>query len=93
MALSTNVWPAGENSPVSHFQCHKGKQIYNDDANSLAKFYFAMTDCLVNLERICYYSDLYSTYVLRQAIGRLPTYLQKNGLSIVIAYAKQRNHV
>ena len=55
----------------------KGKQIGNDDQEALSEYYYTINDCLVTLRRMCYFSDLYSTDVLRQAVRRLPSRLQE----------------
>ena len=55
----------------------KGKQIGNDDQVALSEYYYTINDCLVTLRRMCYFSDLYSTDVLRQAVRRLPSRLQE----------------
>ena len=50
----------------------KGRQISNNDVDGLTKYYYVISDCLHTLKRMCYYSDLYSSDVLKQAVGRLP---------------------
>ena len=54
----------------------RGKQIANHDVDELNKFYYTISDCLHTLRRMRYFSDLYSSDVLRQAVQRLPYWLK-----------------
>ena len=49
-----------------------GKAIQNDDVKGLTEFYYCISDCVNALTKMCYFSDLGSTDILRQAIRRLP---------------------
>ena len=53
-----------------------GKEIGNNNLKGLTEFSYAIGDCLTALKRMCYFSDICSTDILKQAIRRLPQYLR-----------------
>ena len=55
---------------ISQVTC--GKQVPDDDTPSLSNFYYTVSDCLVALQQLSYFSDLFSSDTLRQAVRRLP---------------------
>ena len=53
-----------------------GKAIQNDDIKGLTEFYYCISDCVNALKKMCCFSDLGSTEILRQTIRRLPQSLR-----------------
>lgn len=53
----------------------KGKALLDHDINGLTEFYYELSGCLNTLKKMCYYSDIYSTDVLRQVVRKLPNRL------------------
>ena len=68
----------GDPALVAHATIQKvvsGKQLANDDPNSLKEFYYSLSACLNTLRKMNYTADIYSTDVLRQTLARLPSKL------------------
>ena len=75
LALKRLKYLFGQKSKIAAATLHlvtKGKPIEEDDASGLEDFYYAVSDCLINLESLRYDSDLFSSDTLRQTIRRLP---------------------
>ena len=79
MGLQRLKFMFGQRASVAQSHLEKvtrGKEITDEDFVGLLKLYYNISDCLLTLSRLGYYSDLLSTDVLRQTIRRLPQYLQ-----------------
>ena len=76
-ALKRLKFMFGQRASIAHAHLAnvtKGKAITN--MKSLTEFFYDISDCLSNLQRLCYQADLGSTDVLRQAVARLPNRLK-----------------
>ena len=96
LALKRLKYMFGQPAKVAHAHINKvtrGKPLTDNDNPALYEFYFAISELLITLNRMCYYSDLYSTDILRQVIRRLPPRLQNKWMekSFVIRKSEEPN--
>ena len=75
LALKRLKFLFGDKSKIAEaiiYKMTRGKPINNDDRKGLTDYYYTISDCLVILKQLNYVSDLYSSDVLRRAVGKLP---------------------
>ena len=54
----------------------QGKDVPDFNEEALSELYFCVSDCLVTLTQLNYFSDVYSSETLRQVVSRLPRRMQ-----------------